>query len=149
MQQYYVGREQAPCCPAYDISALLSPFAAGEAGGLRIPRAGLAPSGRPAWLTQSALFLSERPNLAHRGAAADEAGPPPTEGGPGMRTAAPVLLMRLTGADALDMAAGLRRIRGEERIVRSSLDALSAPRPTGAPFISLFFSFYWRLASSM
>lgn len=113
-----------------DAHDVLSP-PAGEAGGLRIPRAGLVPSGRPAWLTQSALFLSERPHVTGRGAAADE-GPPLAEGGPSTRRA-PVPLLRLTGADALETAAGLRRIRGEERVVRSSLDALSAPQPTGAP----------------
>ncbi len=103
---------------------------AGEAGGLRVPRAGLAPGGRPCWLTQSVLFVSERPACVNRGAAADELGGPVEAGPPG--AAGGPRVARLAGADALEAAAALRRVRREERFARSSLDALSAPAPSGA-----------------
>ena len=92
------------------------------------------PRGRPAWLTQSALFLSERPPLIHRGAVAQEC-PPALHGVPvppaHAAAAGGVPLVRLTGADALEAAASLNRIRREDRFLKSSLDALSVPRPLG------------------
>lgn len=42
-----------------------------------------------------------------------------------------VAMVRLIGADALEAAASLKRIKREEQYERSSLEALAQPFPTG------------------
>lgn len=95
--------------------------AAGESAGLRVPRAGLDQAKRPCWLALGALFCSARPARIGSGADAAEA----VDG-------VPVAVIRLIGADALERASFLRRIKREEKYARSSLDALSKPPPSGA-----------------
>ena len=91
---------------------------AGEAGGLRVPRAGLDPAKRPCWLVQSAVFCSARPQLHGSRSAAEEADEA-------------VPMVRLRGADALEKAAFLKPIRREEKYLKSSLQALHDPAPQG------------------
>ena len=93
-------------------------MSAGEAGGLRVPRAGLDPARRPCWLVQSAVFCSARPQLCGSRSAAEEADEA-------------VPMVRLRGADALEKAAFLKPIRREEKYLKSSLQALHDPAPQG------------------
>ena len=91
---------------------------AGEAGGLRVPRAGSDPAKQPCWLVQSAVFCSARPQLHGSRSGAEEA-----------HGATP--MVRLRGADALEKAAFLKPIRHEEKYLKSSLRALHDPAPQG------------------
>ena len=100
----------------------VSELPAGESAGLRIPRAGLDQARRPCWLALGALFCSARPDRAGSGADAVEAA-----------DGVPVPVARLVGADALERASFLKRIKREEKYESSSLQALLKPPPTGAP----------------
>ena len=97
----------------------LCPALPGEAGGLRVPRAGLDPQKRPCWLVQAAVFCSARPQLHGSRELAEEAA----------EEAVP--MVRLTGSHALEKAAYLKPIRREEKYLRSSLQALHEPAPQG------------------
>ncbi len=97
----------------------------GESGGLRIPRAGLDRARRPCWLAFGALFCSARPNCDGSGADALE-----------VVDGIPVAVARLIGADALERASFLRKVKREEKYQRSSLEALSKPPPTGVQPVS-------------
>ncbi len=96
-------------------------FPTGESGGLRIPRSGLDRARRPCWLAFGALFCSARPGCDGCGTDALEA----VEG-------IPVAVTRLIGADALERASFLRKVKREEKYQRSSLEALSKPPPSGS-----------------
>ncbi|BDA48817.1 probable pH-interacting protein at C-terminar half [Coccomyxa sp. Obi] len=91
----------------------------GESGGLRIPCAGLDRARRPCWLAFGALFCSTRPGCDGTGADALE-----------VVDGIPVAVTRLIGADALERASFLRKVKREEKYQRSSLEALSKPPPT-------------------
>lgn len=100
---------------------------AGESAGLRVPRAGLDQSRRPCWLALGALFCSARPERAGSGADAVE-----------LADGVPVPVARLIGADALERASFLKRVKREEKYHSSSLQALLKPPPTGAPGCNFF-----------